>query len=205
MRKFKADQLPPSRHEVNFGLISRGYKAVDLELGCGDGEFAAGYASRNPDRLVIAIERTALKSKRFFSRRESQKLSNLRFYRDNAVHWIAQHVPESSISHIFLWYPNPYPKPRQKNKRWHHMPFFGVLLARLKSHGFLHFATNLKWHAQDWETALLQYPAMSLQKAEEITELSKARTAFERKYLARGEASYRFIYEKVDDPLDRIR
>jgi tRNA G46 methylase TrmB len=199
VRKFRAAPIPvPADVETRLaGLrlsraLARG-QPVDLEIGCGVGWHPIQYARANPDRVLVAIERTAEKFTKFRDRLgRHPELTNLIAVHADAVAWITHFVPTASCERIFLFYPNPNPK--NPAARWVRMPFFGHLLATLKGGGEIEVRTNLSEYAAEirdvgvgaWGLRLAG--ERRLDPAEATREA--ARTHFERKYLARGEPCY---------------
>ena len=115
---------------------------IDLEIGCGVGWHPLVYAKKNPDRFLIAIERTAEKFEKFQRRFESHgKPENLLPVHADAVAWITHALGDDSCSRIMIPYPNPYPK--NSAQRWVRMPFFRRLLQVLKPGGSIQILTNI--------------------------------------------------------------
>lgn len=196
MRAFDPTRIPPIKSAVPAWLPGFDSKPVDLELGAGAGLHAIRYSKENPGRAIIAIERTS-KADRMLSRAANHpELKNLIAVRADAIHWIALNVPPESIERCFILYPNPYPKSRQKNLRWHNMPFMGFLKSRLKRDGKIITATNEDFYAQE---ATEQMPQWGFKVIEDqiIDPARPPRTHFEKKYLARGFRCRNLIFEKA--------
>ncbi|MCB0412458.1 MAG: hypothetical protein KDD22_08025 [Bdellovibrionales bacterium] len=189
VRKF---QTPPQTVE----LPDAPKLEFDLEIGAGTGTHALDYCERHPSRQLVAIERTHNKYKSFKSKAEAQKVSNLMAFQGDAIWWVAQKVQHRMISRVFLLYPNPYPKNAQKALRWHASPFMGLLLNRIVPGGQLQLATNIPAY---FEEALLYYENYWGLKVEQslITD-RPGRTAFEKKYLARGETCFQLNCRLID-------
>lgn len=196
MRKFDPAKVP--RPNVSFTFMqARIYDAIDLEIGCGVGRYAIESARLFPLRAYIAVEKTVERFGKFHRRVQNHPpMPNLFAVHAEAASFITHFIPEDSIDHIYLLYPNPYPKLKQRNLRWHNRAFMGFLLNRLRSGGRLTLATNLDdfheeavarmtstWHQNPVEDRVLQ--------------ASQApRTHFEKKYLLRGETCWNMVFEK---------
>ena len=164
-------------------------KPLDIEIGAGAGLFAITHAKNNKDRQLISIEHTKERFERLQKRKKAHPdLENLKIVHANAISWIAAHCQPESVDHIYLLYPNPWPKKKHQNQRWHQMPFMGFLLNCLKSDGKLTMATNLEWYKEE---ALFWFEKRWLRRVTcEKVVPGGARTHFERKYLARGESCF---------------
>jgi tRNA (guanine-N7-)-methyltransferase len=170
---------------------------IDLEIGCGVGLHAIRYAQANPQRHLIAIERTSEKFEKFWRRLQRHPdISNIKPVHEDAVSWIDRSLKNSVIDRIFLLYPNP--NPRNVNRRWHAMPFFAELLRILKVDGTIEMATNIQNYADEADDLIQRCWGMSLieRRAIEPADFSLARTHFEKKYLLRGEKCHNLIFRK---------
>ena len=198
MRRFDARAVPAPRDGTYFPE-TRG--PIDLEIGCGVGLHPIQYAHAEPHRTLIAIERTKERFSRFARRLENHpQITNVVAICDDAISWIVHRVPEGVISRLFLLYPNPYPKAKQANKRFHHMPFMAHLLRCLVPGGTVHLATNEAFYAEEAKDAFTTTWGCVLKSDRELTAASFAdcptRTHFEAKYLARGHVCYDLVFQK---------
>lgn len=199
MRAFDPTRIPPLQTAVQAWLPEFKSKPIDLELGAGAGLHAIRYSRENPERTLIAIERTS-KAERMLSRAANHpELKNLIAIRADAIHWIALNVPPESIECCFILYPNPYPKSRQKNLRWHNMPFMGFLKTRLKPYGKIITATNEDFYAEE-AANLMSGWGFKVVEDQIIDPLQTPRTHFEKKYLARGLRCRNLIFENSGSP-----
>lgn len=173
---------------------------LDCEIGCGVGWHPIQYAIANPERNLIAIEHTSGKFKRFQHRSLKHALSNLRPCHGNALSVIPAVLTPESIDRFFIMYPNPNPKAKHANLRWHNMPFMECLFSTLKPGGSLHLATNEAWYCQEAKKELLE-TWQFIEKQEATISLHahpnwEYRTHFEKKYLERGLEIYDLVVTK---------
>ncbi len=194
MRAFNAQSVPRPRHE--FASLGGWQGPLDLEIGAGQGLHAIQYCGKNLGRTLIALERTQNRFKNLESRaRNHPELANLLISRADAMAFVTHFVPAHSLDRVFLFYPNPYPKPAQANLRWHRSPFMGFLLSRMKFGATLHLATNLDWYATEAVDWMKRLGLRTLGSAK-LDASHPARTHFEQKYLARGETCFDLVFEK---------
>lgn len=189
MRIFKTESIPMPRSQV----VAPPHK-FDLEIGCGVGLHPLQYALANPQRTLVAIERTAEKFAKF-QRRYSNHGSpaNLIPIHDDAIHWVTHRVSEQSLNRVFILYPNP--EPGNKNQRLAFMPFVDFLHSRLTEEGELIVATNIAAYAQECREYL---PARGFRLLLDETAKLPGRTHFEHKYLQRGESCFNLVFKKED-------
>ncbi len=166
-------------------------KAVDLELGCGTGMFALGYAQQHVARHLIAIEQTVNKFRTFERAFQKQQLPNLTPVHADGSLWVDRYLPAASIERLFILYPNPYPKKKQLNLRWHYMPAMHSILRALKPGGEILFCTNLKWLVDEAAAQFSGGWGLDLTSVEEVRLGARSSlTLFEKKYLERGEICF---------------
>lgn len=195
MRPFSALQVPtpkiacPAWPEVDVDV------AIDLEIGAGAGLHALAYARSNPNRHLIAIERT----EKFLQMKgrldHHQHLENLTIIRADAINWLVHNSSPQSIERIFILYPNPYPKGRHANLRWHNMAFMSFLLSRLKWGGELTLATNEEFYHLEARDSFVGKWNLELVEDRIIANNTPPRTHFERKYLRRGSTCWNLIFK----------
>lgn len=194
MRVFQNDKLPLPTEIVPKEVFNV-HKDIDLEIGSGTGDFAISYAASNPSRFLIAVERTSNKFSAFSKKKYSTNLLPLHA---DARSIVVHCIPEKSLKRIFLLYPNPYPKKKQANQRWHNMPFFDFLITRLKKNGELIFATNVEDYYLGFIDGIQRKKNLKINEARLISANSAPRTAFEKKYLLRGEKCWNVVLSSIE-------
>lgn len=142
---------------------------INLEIGFGAGEHLIHRALENPTRLFIGIEPFENGMARVVEEIHRHHLKNIRLYQGDAAD-VLQWLPEKSIDHVDVLYPDPWPKWRQRKRRFLNATSFQSLARVVKSGGTLKIATDIDdyaawilarvsqqkawiWkpsHAQDW-------------------------------------------------------
>ena len=171
----------------------------DLEIGSGSGEFALRRA-RSCENQLIAIEKSRTRFALFQKAiQKAGKPDNLWPLHTNAVWWLAHYGKKDIFKNIFILYPSPCPKKRQAGLRWARRPFMAYLLELLKPGGTVEFRTNMAFYSQELKERMPLFPGISLKEESPVNPNSSGETAFERKYLARGESLK--ILKFAKDPL----
>ena len=164
---------------------------VDLEIGCGTGTFALAYAAKNSGRHLVAIEKTVTKFATFSRAYGKHSPINLTPVHADASLWVDRYVPAGSIERLFILYPNPYPKKKQENLRWHYMPGMQPILRALKPGASLVFCTNLRWLVDEAAEQFSDGWKLSFESLNTIAPGSREPlTLFEKKYLAKGQMCF---------------
>lgn len=192
MRKFDATKIPKPEKTA---ILPQNYNNLDIEIGCGVGFHPIDYAKNNPDRLLVAIEKTQEKFDKFLGRLEKHpQIQNLVPIHTNAIWWIANEVKPQSVDRYFILYPNPYPKDPQK--RFFQMPFMSFLVETLKPGGTITLATNEEYYFKESLENAEKIFALKVLESGILNPDSKPRTHFEKKYLERGETCYNIVFKK---------
>jgi tRNA (guanine-N7-)-methyltransferase len=201
-RPLALDKVPPPPADSIFDLEAwtQG-RPLDVEIGCGVGLHPIRYTLENQDRCLVAMEHTRDKFESFLRRYQNhQRPANLRPLHVNAISWLCHVPPLGSISRVFLLYPNPYPKGRDRHRRWPYLPFMQQVHALLKPGGELIFASNFLDYAQDMQEIMTARYAMTVRTSQELSlngcQGVQGRTHFEQKYLSRGEICYNLVFVK---------
>ncbi len=205
MRLFKPQHIPKPRllPDLDSALA---HPHVDVEIGAGQGLHAIRYATENPHRNLIAIERTSTRFQQLARRRASHlSLNNLFAIHADAISVFVHAIPDASIENIFLLYPNPYPKEKQANLRWHNMPFMNFLKTKLKTGGQLILATNLENYAVEAERSMIADWRFQMRAKEIFSKGRVPRTHFEKKYLERGENCWNLTFVNPGTPANMER
>ena len=119
-----------------------------LEIGFGYGEHLTHQAALHPQVGLLGIEPfingIAVASMAIVEK----QIENIRIYPDDAIHLLPHFTPES-FAHIFLFFPDPWPKTRHHKRRFIQPETVALFAQLLKLHGVLHVATDIPELA-DW-------------------------------------------------------
>lgn len=193
-RAFQPQKLSAPRDFIVPKIISENQDNASLllEIGAGKGKHALSFATQNPDKQLIAIERTRNKFEAFAKIATQQNLSNLNAIHADAIAWIVHAVAASSIAKIFILYPNP--EQHNPNQQWLNMPFFEFLLSRLQVGGEVVLATNIEAYMDNAEQQASRVWCLPNERYH--VPIDSERTHFEVKYLARGERCWELTMRK---------
>ena len=125
-RAFQPQRLSAPRDFMIPKIISdnKDEKPLILEIGAGKGKHALSFAVQNPDKHLIAIERTRNKFDAFSKLATLQDLPNLDAIHADAIAWTVHALKPNSVAKIFILYPNP--EQHNPNQQWLNMPFFAL-------------------------------------------------------------------------------
>lgn len=118
-------------------------KPIDLEIGCGHGHFLASLASKSADRYFVGIDVDPGRILRAIRKARFQKSANLAFYVADARLFLSC-LKAQQISRVFVLFPDPFPKEKQKKHRLLQKDFFYACHRILDTGGQLFFRTDVK-------------------------------------------------------------
>ena len=113
-----------------------------LEIGFGDGDFLIEMASRKAEWNFVGIE---IKEKRFrkaVKRAESEKIKNVKFLVMDARIALKEVFSPSTFREVYINFPDPWPKARDKKHRIINSDFLENLSRIMKPKGALEVASD---------------------------------------------------------------
>lgn len=148
-----------------------------LDAGCGTGASTAVLARRHPDCQVIGIDKSAVRLGKAPDLPDNARLLRA----DLTDVWRLMATAGWKLSHQYLLYPNPWPKPAHLKRRWHGHPAFPALLSL---GGRLLLRSNFEIYVDEFARALalagvVDVKVVSFRADEPIS-------PFERKYQQSG-------------------
>lgn len=208
----KGKALRPHQSELMAALLPR--LALDLsappalaretrlEIGFGGGEHLIEAATQEPDVDFIGCEPFVNGVAKLLARVEARDLTNIRLHRGDAgdvLGWL----PDASLTRVYLFYPDPWPKRRQRKRRFVSPENIARLARVLKPGGELRFATDIDDYAA-WTLARLRASATFEWRAHAAADWRKpwagwTRTKYEAKAMAEGRVPVYLTFVRVAD------
>lgn len=151
-----------------------------LDSCCGVGESTARLALANPEAKVIGLDKSEARVAKHMH--YQQQAANYRVQRADVIDfWRLLNQQSIRVTHHCLFYPNPYPKSSQVQKRWHGSAAFADLMALT---GNVEVRSNWLIYLLEFAQAAAHYGVKGdLQQVPEGEDF----TPFERKYRASGQ------------------
>lgn len=182
---------------------------VEIEIGFGKGRFLLETSRQHPKVNYIGVERAQkyvqLTRKRFekYMRhflvdKRSGTFANVRLAWTDANYFLTRYVPVESVQAYHIYFPDPWPKKRQRKRRiFRNQDFLAAVTRTLTSNkGKLYIVTDYAEYFEEIQKRLaaltpLHHVPLDSSGYEHI------KTNFEMKYLLEGRAIYRAVYEKI--------
>ncbi len=170
--------------------------SVVLEIGSGKGRFLRDSARANPSRNYLGIERSLHFYRHIVDRLERADLQNARIVNYHAEAVLASLLPEKSISEVHIYFPDPWPRPRERKRRFARDESMLALIRVMKSDGFGVFVTDHR------EYFLKAVPVFSRHFSVESGEVvpGNPRTNYEEKYQIEGRPMWEILFRPIVAP-----
>ncbi len=115
---------------------------VEVEIGCGKAKFLIARAVEYPQINFLGIDVVWKWMKFAVQRSEKRSLANVKFLRADARETIKHGLRPGSVSVFHIYFPDPWPKRRQRKRRLITGEFLRILHERLAGAGLVELATD---------------------------------------------------------------
>lgn len=164
-------------------------EALALEIGCGKGDFATGYAARHPEVAFCAMERVVDVLMLAAEKAKAAELDNLLFLSKNAE-LLPAYFSEGEVDLLFLNFSDPWPKARHAKRRLTSPVFLDLYRRVLKPGAVLTLKTD---NAALFDYSLETLPAAGFSVENVTRDLHKSQynegnivTEYERNFSEKG-------------------
>ena len=174
-------------------------KCVELDLGCGSGDFTVGLAQKFPERLVFAADIMLNRIRKVVSNcRRAGVLESTRFFRVEARHLVSIILPDQCLDRLHVICPDPWPKNRHSGHRLISSDFMMQIHRVLKPGGIFHFATDDPPYLEAGTKNIVE--SGLFERVDEtvfLADVADIKTEFERQWLAAGKAVPHTAWRKI--------
>lgn len=122
------------RNLIDFSVAFGNDNPVELEIGCGKGDFIISTAKARPNTNFLALEKMSNVILTPMERVNSEKITNVKFLNIRAE-CLPCYIPENSIETIYLNFSTPLPKIGYASQRLTHRNFLEKYKKLLKNGG----------------------------------------------------------------------
>ncbi len=121
---------------------------VILEIGIGMAEHFINQCKLSPDKFFIGCEPYLNGIANCLKLAEENEITNFKLWPDDAD-LILKNIPESSLDKIYLLFPDPWPKTKQKKRRFGQIERITILKNLLKPEGEFIFGSDIEDYTKD--------------------------------------------------------
>lgn len=129
---------------------SKDYDSVCIEVGIGMAEHFVNQCSINPKTLFLGVEPYLNGIANCLKLAAEHNISNFELWPDDADQ-ILESVPENSVSNFYLLFPDPWPKTKQKKRRFASKERLMLIKSLLKKDGCFIFVSDIEDYASEVE------------------------------------------------------
>jgi tRNA (guanine-N7-)-methyltransferase len=125
--------------ELVFGQRMSAYR---LEIGFGGGEHLVHRALENPDAGFIGVEPFVNGMAKLLVEVDRRQIANIRVFASDAT-LLLRRLPAGALDEVCLLYPDPWPKRRQRKRRFVAAESLALIARALKPGGLFRFASDI--------------------------------------------------------------
>lgn len=115
---------------------------LDLEIGCSNGTWLIDYAKLHPERNIVGLETRSIFLPKIKERIQQDKLTNVYALQANASTAMPLLFTPSSLSRVFILFPDPWYKGRHIKRRVVQKAFLEMIYPLLTETAELYIATD---------------------------------------------------------------
>ncbi len=170
---------------------------VEVEIGIGKGRFLLAQAEARPEVNFLGIEWSLKYLRVAKDRAERRGLTNVRLYRADARHVLADLLPDRSVSRVHVYCPDPWPKKRHRKRRLFTAATAAHLGRALAAGGYLDVSTDVLEYFEEIRAVIPSHAGL-VETADPLFPIDspEGRTSYEVKYLALGRVIHRASYAR---------
>ena len=174
--------------------------SLELEIGCGKGQFIARKASDNPDNMYVAVEGQLNVLLRGLQKADAGNLGNVAFF-CRYIDSLNDFFEKGELDRIYLNFSDPWPKDRHAKRRLPSKEFLARYDRFLKKDGVLEFKTDNRGlfdfaveelPQAGWKLVKITY---DLHHDEEMMQ-GNVMTEYEQKFSSMGNPIYKYIINR---------
>ena len=191
---------------IDPGLVLPQAREIRLEVGFGGGEHLAHHAAVRADAGFIGCEPFRNGVAKFLERAAGQDLDNVRLFIGDAGVLIDR-LPDGCLDGVDVFYPDPWPKRRQRKRRFISVDILERLARVMRAGALLRFATDIDDYA-GWTLARILCSPRFAWRATGADDWTRPwagwpSTRYEAKALREGRKPVYLTFQRTAEPLHR--
>ncbi|MCU1504773.1 MAG: trmB [Ilumatobacteraceae bacterium] len=165
-----------------------------LDIGFGAGEALIAMARARPGECVVGVEVHTTGLAAVLEAITAESITNVRVVDGDVIELLARIAPVA-LDEVRMWFPDPWPKQRQRHRRLVRADVLGALVDKLRVGGHLHLATDV----QDYSLQMQLVCAAEERLGGGVVERPAWRptTRFERRGSVAGRGSVDLVYVRL--------
>jgi len=167
---------------------------LEVEIGSGKARFLIEAARRDPGHDFLGLELSLAYYRICRDRVARAELPNIRILRADGRHFVEASLAPASVSAFHIYFPDPWPKKRQRKRRLLDGIFLETLASRLAPGGLVRIATDHADYSSGVDPILETVAGLERLDWDELP--SPPRTHYEIKYGEEGRPIRRFLLRR---------
>lgn len=168
---------------------------LEVDIGCGKGRFLVARAGAMPETNFLGVDRLLRRLRKVDKKIRRDQLANVRLLRIEALYAVHHLLPARSVSTVYVFFPDPWPKRRHHPRRLFSPLFLDALDRAMVPGGCIHIATD---HSGYFEAIVRLFNGdKRFGEAPAFEPNEEERTEFEAIFLAQSALIGRACYSKV--------
>lgn len=185
-------------------LIPTGFARLEVEIGCGKGEFLVQRARSAKDTFFIGIDRRKdrfdLSHKKIDRLNAATQVENCLLIREDARQFLSSGLPPIDCLHIY--HPDPWPKARHHKHRFFRSPDAKIWTEAIRADGTLSISTDHKEYFTEIMEILTSFEHLKLLfDFQKRAFMGAPKTHFERLFLNKNEPVFKAIFARTNSTL----
>ena len=140
--------LNHSDGKIDPKLVFANDNPIVLEIGFGMGKSLVEMARNAPELNFIGIEVHRPGVGACIALAEEQEVTNLKVYEHDAIEILADCIPDSTLTRVQLFFPDPWHKKKHHKRRIVQADFVETIRQKLTADGVFHMATDWENYAE---------------------------------------------------------
>ncbi|MEO5899628.1 MAG: tRNA (guanosine(46)-N7)-methyltransferase TrmB [Ilumatobacteraceae bacterium] len=165
-----------------------------LDIGFGAGEGLLLMAAARPEECIVGVEVHTTGLAAVLERVVADGMNNVRAVDGDAIELLDRLAP-ASLDEVRIWFPDPWPKQRQRHRRLVRRDVVGELVRRLRVGGRLHLATDVVDYSLQMQQVCGDEPRLAGGPVERP--VWRPTTRFEARGAAAGRHAIDLVYTRV--------
>ena len=168
--------------------------AVVLDIGFGGGEAVVAMAATRPGEAIVGVEVHTPGIALVLEAVEAHGWQHVRVVEGDVLEFLPR-IPLESLAAVRVFFPDPWPKNKQRHRRLFRPDVVTALVDRLQVGGTLHIATDI----EDYARQVIEVAAGDGRLLGGVVPRPEWRpvTRYERRGLAAGRTPHDLIYERM--------
>ena len=178
---------------LDFSKLFGNCHPVELEIGSGKGTFLVHRAKARPELNFLGIEWARPYCSYAAHRLSRWGLRNVRMLRTDARTFLRNRVSSGSLQRVHIYFPDPWPKAKQRKRRIIQPGFIQLLHSKLIVGGQLAVITDHRNYARQIAWAIYNtpgYATVPFGRTHGAEDGEVVGTNFERKYIGQGRSFF---------------